>query len=230
LSPLVVIPAYQAQGRVGKVVSELLDAARAAGVMLKVLVVDDGSTDDSAAEAAASGAVVLRHPSNQGKGAALQTGMQWAKDQGYVQIVSADADGQHPTAEILRLCRLNVPPSTLVLGVRNLARDGAPSANQCSNAISNTFLSWFTGLHLRDTQCGLRLYPVGETLALECTDRGYAFEAEVLIRASRAGLTIEQVPISVFYPPETERLSHFHVVRDPYRIIRRVLSTLLDGL
>lgn len=230
MTSLVLIAAYQSQGRVGTVVRELLSVGRTAGVTLSIVVVDDGSTDATATEARRDGAVVLRHPTNKGKGAALRTGMQWARDRGYSQVVTADADGQHPPAEILRLCLLTVAEGTIVLGVRNLARDGAPSANQFSNALSNTFLSWFTGIHLRDTQCGLRLYPVRETLALGCADPGYAFEAEVLIRAGRARLAIEQVPISVYYPPEAERLSHFHVVRDPIRIIFRVLRTLFAGL
>ncbi|MGC4070757.1 MAG: hypothetical protein QM784_40005 [Polyangiaceae bacterium] len=125
-------------------------------------------------------------------------------------------------------CISRIEHRAIVLGVRNLARDGAPSANQFSNGISNRFLSWFTGLNLRDTQCGLRRYPVGETLALGCKDTGYAFESEVLLRAARRGLGIEQLPIAVIYPPAEERLSHFHVFRDPCRIISRVVKTLIE--
>ncbi|HEY5956591.1 MAG TPA: glycosyltransferase family 2 protein, partial [Polyangiaceae bacterium] len=147
---------------------------------------------------------------------------------GFTHIVTADADGQHPADEIVRLSVVDAPEAALVLGVRDLARDGAPKANRFSNALSNRFLSLFTGLPLRDTQCGLRRYPVTETLALRCEDTGYAFEAEVILRAARAHLPIRQVPIRVIYPEASERVSHFHVVRDPFRIVARVVRTLVE--
>src|SRR5262249_36301472 len=57
---------------------------------------------------------------------------------------------------------------------------------------------------------------------------GYAFEAELLLRAARSGWEIAELPVRVIYPPGDERVSHFHAVRDPARIVYRVLeSTLL---
>jgi glycosyltransferase involved in cell wall biosynthesis len=223
-----VIPAYQAQRQLGVLLSELQRRARSRPSPLDLLVVDDGSTDSTADLAIEAGANVLRHASNQGKGAALCSGLAWANARGYSQAVTADADGQHPAVEILRLADIEAAPNALVLGVRDLLRDGAPRSNRFSNALSNRFLSLFTGLYLNDTQCGLRRYPVKETLALGCVDPGYAFEAEVILRAARDGLPILQLPIRVLYPEKAERVSHFHVARDPYRIVRRVVQTLLE--
>lgn len=228
LQPLVIIPAYQAQGRIGKVVRELRSAPLPAEGPLTVLVVDDGSTDGTLAEARDAGARVESHAHNRGKGAALRTGLGWADQAGYERAVTADADGQHPPAEILRFASLETTRGAIVLGVRSLARDGAPRKNQFSNQISNFFVSRFTGQLLRDTQCGLRVYPVKETLALECTDDGFAFETEVILRAARRGIPIAQVPIAVIYPEPAERLTHFDNVRDPFRIITRVLRTLAE--
>jgi hypothetical protein len=137
-----------------------------------------------------------------------------------------DADGQHPPAEAARLARHECPEDALVLGVRDLVSAGAPKQNRFSNGISNFFLSLFTGRVLHDTQCGLRRYPVARTLGLGPRDDGYAFEAECVLRAARAGWQIVEVPVSVYYPPESERISHFHVVRDPARIVFRVVATL----
>jgi hypothetical protein len=117
----------------------------------------------------------------------------------------------------------------LVLGIRNLVQAGAPIANQWSNAFSNLWLSGFCGRQLLDTQCGLRRYPVKRTLLLNPRARGFGFEAEVILRAARARWCIEQVPVDVLYPPATERVSHFHTVRDPFRIVLRVVYTALTA-
>jgi hypothetical protein len=99
-------------------------------------------------------------------------------------------------------------------------------ANQRSNAFSNLVLSGFTGHWLRDTQCGLRRYPLGATLALGGRENGYGYEAEILIRALGAAVPIVQLPITVIYPPEDQRISHFDSVRDPAKIVVRVLRTV----
>lgn len=222
---LAVVPAYFAERSVGAVVRALrerwpeLDAP-------SVIVVDDGSADLTSEVAREAGAYVLRHPRNRGKGAALLTGFERALAFGADAVVSVDADGQHPAEEALRLALHPAPRDSLVLGVRDLVGAGAPRANQRSNAISNFFLSRFTGLELRDTQCGLRRYPLAPTLALAPRAAGYAFEAEVVLRAARAGWDIQQVPVRVLYP--ADRRTHFHVVRDPARIVYRVVATLLS--
>jgi hypothetical protein len=69
---------------------------------------------------------------------------------------------------------------------------------------------------------------VSETLALGARDVGYAFESEILLRAARAGWNIVEEPVIVYYPPEEERLSHFHVVNDPAKIVRRIVLTLAE--
>jgi glycosyltransferase involved in cell wall biosynthesis len=221
---LAVVPAFQAETHVADVVLGLLRALPPSDGP-RVLVVDDGSTDQTAAEAERAGALVLRHQKNLGKGAALRSGMRFAEERGINAIVTVDADGQHPPDEAARLARDDAPREALVLGVRDLARDGAPRPSRFSNGFSNVFLSWFGGITLHDSQCGLRRYPVPETLALGARSNGYAFEAETLLRAARLGWRIVEVPIRVIYPPPAERISHFHAVRDPARIVARVLET-----
>jgi glycosyltransferase involved in cell wall biosynthesis len=223
-APIAIMPAYQAEASVGALVRELMGAWPLTGIP-RVIVVDDGSTDDTAAAAQDAGAMVVRHAQNSGKGAALRSGLRRALVLGADVAVTVDADGQHPPEEALRLATLPVSSDTLVLGVRDLVGAGAPRANQFSNGFSNVFISWFSGRRLLDTQCGLRRYPVQRTLALEVRASGYGFEAEIILRAAHAGWDIEQVPVRVIYPPESERVSHFHSVRDPARIVARVLHT-----
>lgn len=221
-----IVPAYQAAESIGAVAAALVAAWSDSTFDGPVIVVDDGSTDDTAVRAAAAGARVVRHPRNRGKGVALRTGLAQALHLGASHAVTLDADGQHPAAEAVRLASWVAPDDALVLGVRDLPGAGAPRANQRSNQISNYWLSRFAGRPLADTQCGLRRYPIRAALDLGGQAQGFGYEAEVLLLASRAGLPLVEVPIQVFYPPAAERQTHFHVVRDPLRIVLRVVATL----
>jgi glycosyltransferase involved in cell wall biosynthesis len=222
----VIVPAYQAARSIGDVVRDL--AKTLACDPSNVFVVDDGSTDGTADVAEKSGARVVRCLGNGGKGAALVRGFREAERAGFALALTVDADGQHPAESALEVLMASDDPMDLVLGVRDLRRDGAPRKNRFSNGVSNFFLSRFSGRPLRDTQCGLRRYPIRPTLALGASAKGYAFEAEVILRAIARGIRIVEREVRVIYPAEQERVSHFDSVRDPARIVGAVVSTLYD--
>jgi glycosyltransferase involved in cell wall biosynthesis len=225
--PCAIVPAYEAASTVGDVVVGLRQVfpARHGG---DVFVVDDGSRDGTAERARAAGARVLVHPRNRGKGAALRTGLVAAHEAGFDVAVTVDADGQHPPEEAPRLVEATDDPDALVLGVRDLVAAGAPRANQFGNRASNFWLSLFTRRTLADTQCGYRRYPVAKTLAIAPRDPRFGFEAEIILRAVRAGVPIVEVPVRVLYPQGASRRTHFRNVRDPVRIVARVVATLLE--
>jgi len=114
-----VIPVFNHARNVGQVVA----AAAASGA--PVLAVDDGSTDGSGAAAEAAGATVLRHERNQGKGAAILSGLAATTALGARFAITVDADGQHRPDDARRLLAALWPsgaarPETaLVLGVRS---------------------------------------------------------------------------------------------------------------
>ena len=93
---LALIPAWNEAERIGPVV-------KAAQEYLPVLVVDDGSADDTSDVAVAAGAIVVRHPRNRGKGAALKMGFAVAEELGFSHVLTIDADGQHDPQDIQRL-------------------------------------------------------------------------------------------------------------------------------
>jgi glycosyltransferase involved in cell wall biosynthesis len=218
-----IVPAFEAASTIGSVVDGLKRALDA-----PVFVVDDGSEDATGDLARGHGAIVLRHATNRGKGAALRTGLAEAARRGIRLAVTVDADGQHPPWAARAVLQGADDAHALVLGVRDLARDGAPRSNRFGNAVSNFFLSLFSGRPLRDTQCGLRRYPVLETLRLGARTDGYAFEGEVLLRALAAGLPIVEVPVHVIYPAAGEGKSHFRRALDPTRIVAVVARTVVE--
>jgi glycosyltransferase involved in cell wall biosynthesis len=219
----VIVPALNAALTVGRVVEELRGT-----LGVPVIVVDDGSADATSDVASRSGAIVLRHERNRGKGAAICEGLREAARRGHAMALTVDADGQHPAASARAVLTGSDDPRAFVLGVRNLARDGAPRSNQFGNAVSNFFLSSFGRQRLRDTQCGLRRYPVVETLDLGARASGFAFEGEIVLRALAAGLPLVEVPVSVVYAPSGTQRSHFRRVVDPTRIVATVVCTVLE--
>lgn len=225
----VVVPSFQAEATLAGVLESLAHELAPSGVAREdILVVDDGSRDMTASVAREHGVRVASHALNRGKGAALRTGLAEAAQLGYHAALTVDADGQHPAHSARDVLDASSDPNDLVLGIRDLAAAGAPRANQMSNRFSNLVLSGFAGKRLRDTQCGLRRYPIAATLALGCRAEGYAFEAEVVLRAVAANIRIREVGIDVIYPPENERVTHFDSVRDPARIVSAVLRTMAD--
>jgi glycosyltransferase involved in cell wall biosynthesis len=224
------VPVFDAGPLLARVLAELRDEKERVHIShALVLVVDDGCTDDTFADPSIvqEDTILIRHEKNLGKGAALLSGLRAAQERGIRSLVTLDADGQHPAHEAIRLFLQASPESALLLGVRDLKGAGAPRANQMSNRFSNMVLSLFGGHRLRDTQCGLRRYPVDQTLALGAHHPRYAFESDVVLRAARRGLAIEQLPTDVRYSEEASRVSHFDSVRDPAKIVLQVVLTTL---
>src|SRR5688500_2675689 len=117
---LIIIPAYNEQGAIHHVVSGVRQAVPNADV----LVINDGSIDNTAHEAEKAGAFVVQHPFNLGIGGAVQTGLKFARDQGYEYVIRLDGDGQHNAEEIqLFLNVLRSGQADMVVGSRYLDAD-----------------------------------------------------------------------------------------------------------
>jgi glycosyltransferase involved in cell wall biosynthesis len=221
----VVVPAYQAAASVAGVVT----GARAALPDAAVYVVDDGSTDATGAVAAAAGALVLRHPHNRGKGAALAGGIARAVSDGATVLTTIDADGQHPPEALPRLLApLRDGAADLVLGAR--ARTGTmPLGRRVTNWLSATLASRIGATPIPDAQTGLRAF--SRRLALEvqpliASYRGYEYEAAFLLAALRGGYAVRSVDIPTIY---TRARSHFRGWGDGWRVARVFVRYLLGA-
>lgn len=212
------VPLYNHAATVADVVR------RCAAQGLPVIVVDDGSTDGGDQEAQRAGAQVVRHPTNRGKGHALLTGWAAAKDAGFTHAVTVDADGQHLPEDIpLLLSAAHADEDALIVGCRPMSTENVPRSSRVGRAISDFMLFAAAGHELRgqrpDTQCGFRCYPLAHVLRLGLHGRRYEFEMEVLVRAAWHRVPLRAVPVRVWYPPATERVTHFDKWRDNVRIV-----------
>jgi glycosyltransferase involved in cell wall biosynthesis len=189
-----------------------------------IVVVDDGSA--APARAVITGlqergwAHVVRRPHNGGKGAAVKTGLQAARELGFTHALQLDADGQHCVSDIPRFVdEARTHPECLVLGTPQFA-DDAPRARIYGRQISIGFVHLETGSRaIADPLCGYRVYPV--TAALSCAPRAdrMEFDPEIAVRMVWQGVRVRNLPTHVRYiSREQGGVSHFQLVRDNARI------------
>lgn len=207
------IPVYNAAGHVGNVVRGTLAHAGC-------VVVDDASTDGSGEEARAAGAEVIRHATNQGKGAALRTGLARCRELGCEWIVLLDADGQHDPDDIPRLLAGGVRGAKFVLGNRMKQTANMPFWHRIGNWLSSWLVSRLCGQPLPDSQCGFRLLHRDLLDAIKLTADHYEVDSEMLILAARAGCRIASVPVATIYADEH---SNIRPLKDAWRVLRLLL-------
>jgi len=193
---LVVMPAFNEEASVAATVREVTEALPG----IEILVVDDGSTDATVAAAQAAGARVASLPFNLGVGGAMRLGFRYALRNGFHNVVQIDADGQHDPADVPSLLN-ELEGCDLVLGAR-FAGTGdyeVRGPRRWAMVVLATILSRTSGTRLSDTTSGFR---ASGPRAVALFARHYPAEylgdtVESLVIASRAGLTVRQVPVSM---------------------------------
>jgi len=203
------VPAFNEARSIGAVV----DGVR--GLVDRVIVVDDGSTDDTAARARAAGADVVAHATNRGKGAAVRSGLARVLEADFTHVLMLDADLQHLPHEAGGLLEAAAHDGAdVVLGERQFDRERTPAPRYHANRIGSAILSRFVGAPVRDTQCGFRVFRVDALRPLQLMSTGYEIETEMLIKVLRRGGRAIGVPITAVYAGETSKL---RPVRDTSR-------------
>lgn len=220
---VMVIPAYKPE----QVLLELVADLQARGCAPLVLV-DDGSGPEFEPVfqqlPLSQEVVLLRHPQNRGKGAALKTAMAYIQEHfpDVLGCTTLDADGQHRVEDVLRISdELRRHPDSLILGVRSFTRSGVPLRSRVGNLVTRFVFFALVGRFIRDTQTGLRAIPLSffaELIALE-PDR-YEYELEVLLACRKKPL--RQLTIETVYIDQN-RSSHFSPVRDSLRIYQTLI-------
>jgi len=203
-----VIPAFDEQARLPELLEKLATSADAAVAdagmeLLEILIVDDGSTDRTAAMLKAAAAEnqrlkpVLEFERNRGKGAAFAAGVERARGE---YVLLSDVDLSTPLGELRKLTAAIRAGADIAIGSRAVAGaivERGPLHRKVLGETFNGAVRLLTGLHLRDTQNGFKLFPteVARRLVAGQTCPGFAFDVELLMRADREGLRIAEVPI-----------------------------------
>ena len=220
---LAVVPALDEERSVGEVVAGLR------GLGLRVLVVDDGSSDQTAEVASAAGANVLKLPTNLGVGGALRAAFRVARAAGFNRVVQCDGDGQHPPESVHSLLEAADDDTDLLIGsrfthgfqeVEGLARRSAIRA-------LSTIASRSIGTRVTDTTSGLRIIrePLLGEIARNLPRHYLGDTFEVVMASGRAGYRIAEVPVTML--PRTHGASSASSLSAVGLTLRAVLVTVL---
>lgn len=208
------IPAYMEERQIRAI------ATRTRQQLDTVLVVDDGSPDQTASEARAAGAEVLWHDRNQGKGAAIKTGLRALTERAGIEyILILDGDGQHLPEEIPHFIqRASQSGAPMIVGNRMTDLRKMPLVRRLTNRTMSRLISQACGQEIPDSQCGFRMFRRDLAVAfLSCPSSQYDFESEMLVLAARRGCEITAAPVSTIYGEEKSKI---HPVRDTLRFIQ----------
>lgn len=217
----VIIPTYNNDGTLPGVIEDVTTYTQ------NIIVVNDGSSDETNAIVESIPHIqYVSYTPNKGKGWALRKGFEKALASGYNYAITIDSDGQHFAKDLpVFLEKLQQTGDAIIIGARNMNQENVPGKSSFGNRFSNFWFQLETDIRVPDTQSGYRLYPIRRMEKMRFFTRKYEFEIEVLVRCAWKGIKVVSAPVSVFYAPKEERITHFRPFKDFARI--SVLNTVL---
>ena len=218
-----IIPALNAERTLPRVVAETRAQIE------PVIVIDDGSRDATGEVARATGATVLRHDVNRGKGAALKTGFAWALENGFDGVITLDADGQHLPSEIPKFIAARAETKAdLIIGGRSHLFEHMLPRRRNANRFSAWCIAKCAGVPITDSQSGFRLYSANLLRSVHLRTNGFDMESEVIVRAGRGGFRIVTIAIDLGFVDGIST-SHYRPLHDTLKIARTVARTRFLG-
>jgi polyprenyl-phospho-N-acetylgalactosaminyl synthase len=194
----IVVPAYNEATVIGEVIADLRS------VFDHVVCVDDGSQDDTGAVALRAGAHLVRHPVNLGQGAAIQTGIEYARSQPGAEVfVTFDADGQHRVKDVMRMIdRLTAEDVDIVVGTR-FADQGVHSEVPVLKRIVLRTAVWLSPrsrrLNLSDAHNGLRVFNRTVAGGLDIAINGMGHASEIVALVDENNWRVTEEPVEILY-------------------------------
>jgi glycosyltransferase involved in cell wall biosynthesis len=193
----IVIPAFNEATVISDVVADVRS------VFDNVVCVDDGSRDETAEEAWRAGAHVVRHPVNLGQGAAIQTGIEYARSRPGAEVFATfDADGQHRVQDVMRMIeRLGAEDLDILVGTR--FADSTPNNMPALRRVLFPFIAKLSPssrkLGLTDAHNGLRVFNKKVADGLNLTMSGMAHASEIVALILENGWRVAEEPVEILY-------------------------------
>lgn len=221
---VIIVPAFNESAVIFKVLRSLPTRLRGLGV--EVLVVNDGSTDETLSEAERANVNVVSHLLNRGLGAAIKTGISWAKNKKADIIVTFDADGQHDPRDISKVIKpILSREADLVIGSRFKKRQKIPIDRLVLNWFANLASFFLFGVISSDSQSGLRAFSKKAIKFIDFKADRMEFSSEILLEAKRNNLRIKEVPIRAIYTPYSREKGQKNL--NAFPVLARSLVKLL---
>ena len=201
------IPAFNEEKNIGSIVAKLKKKYD------HVVVCDDGSSDMTQTIASSLGAVVVKHPTNLGYGAAIKTIFNEARKIDGDVLVTFDADGQHKISDIDSVLKpISENKAEIVIGSRFLGNTkNLPKFRKFGIKTITSLTNTLTGSNITDAQSGFRAYSKKVLNEISPTESGMGISTEILIKSSKKQMRITEVPITISYEDKThsqEPISH----------------------
>ncbi len=186
----------------------------------QIFVINDASTDNSFSLASGLGINVIDFETNLGKGAALQAGLDRCCQKGYNYAITLDGDLQHLPEEIPAFLKeQNTKTSDLVIGKRLFQLSEMPLMRICSNGLTSLIVSLVTGMKIKDSQSGYRLYSLALYSQFKYHSSRYQFETEIILKYAREKALIDFIPIKTIYGDQTSHIIHFRDIANFIKIV-----------
>lgn len=216
----IILPAYNEVEALPEVLKSLFEVLDETDDTYEVIVVDDGSTDDTAALAQRFPCQLITHKKNQGKGAAVRTGLTAAKGE---YVIVMDADNTYPAEAIPEMVKL-LAECDFVRGIRHLGATNIPIINRVGNRVFDSLLQLMYGLDGGDHLSGLYGLRREAFQAMHFVADGFDLEVEIGIKARAHQLRARRLTITY-----RERLGEkkLRPLQDGWRILQRMLSLAL---
>ena len=222
----VVLPSLDPDEKLDAVINGLLEYG-----FTDIILVNDGSKPENLPRFQRAADThkevhLLHHEINRGKGAALKTAFAWFLENrpDGKGVVTVDGDNQHHPEDTRRCTQRMLETGKVILGCRDFYQPDVPKRSRFGNHTTSAVMKLFCGMTISDTQTGLRAIPRSavERFMTVSGDR-FEYETNMLLAMKTMSIPYEEVKIRTVYIEENKS-SHFHVIKDSWRIYKLILA------